>query len=83
MERVQMDVLGRTLRLAAVGVVLGTIASLAVTRLIGSLLFGTSPWDLTTFAGMMVALIAVSALSGYIPARRASRISPMVALRAE
>jgi ABC-type antimicrobial peptide transport system permease subunit len=81
--RVQIDVLGKTLRLAVGGVVLGTIASMAVSRLIGSLLFDTSPWDLTTFAGMIVALVVVSALSGYIPARRASRISPMVALRAD
>jgi predicted permease len=82
MGRVQMDVIGRTLRLAVAGVVLGTVASLAISRLIASLLFDTSPWDLTTFAGMVVALVVVCALSGYIPARRASRISPMVALRA-
>ncbi len=82
MGRVQMDVLARTLRLAVAGVVLGTVASLAVARLIASLLFDTSPWDLTTFAGMVVALVVVSALAGYIPARRASHISPMVALRA-
>ena len=82
MGRVQMDVLARTLRLAVAGLVLGTVASLAVARLIASLLFDTSPWDLTTFAGMVVALVVVSALAGYIPARRASHISPMVALRA-
>ena len=82
MGRVQMDVLARTLRLAVAGVALGTVASLAVARLIASLLFDTSPWDLTTFAGMVVALVVVSALAGYIPARRASHISPMVALRA-
>ena len=83
MGRVQMDVLGRTLRLAVAGVVLGAAASLAISRLISSLLFGTSPWDPTTFAGVMVALMVVSVLSGYIPARRASHISPMAALRTD
>jgi predicted permease len=81
MGRVQRDVLGKTLRLAAAGIVLGSVASLAVARLIGSMLFATSPWDAGTFAGMAVALLAVALISGYIPARRASRIDPLVALR--
>jgi predicted permease len=82
MGRVQRQVLGGTLRLALVGVALGFVASLAAARLIASLLFATSPWDLATYLGMALALIAVAALSGYLPARRASRINPMVALRA-
>ena len=81
-DRVQKDVLWNTLRLALWGVALGTGASLLGARLIASLLFGTSPWDLPTYAGMVVVLFGVAALSGYIPARRASRINPMVALRA-
>src|SRR5579862_93234 len=79
--RVQGEVLARTLRMAVAGVVLGTIASVAVARLIASLLFGTSPWDVVTYAAMAICLLCVAALSGYLPARRASRISPMVALR--
>jgi ABC-type antimicrobial peptide transport system permease subunit len=81
MGRVQRDVIAKTLRLAVAGIVLGTAASLAVARLIASLLFATSPWDAGTFAGMAVALLAVAVVSGYIPARRASRIDPLVALR--
>jgi len=79
--RVQRDVIAKTLRLALAGIVVGTVASLAVARLIATLLFATSPWDAGAFAGMAVALLAVALVSGYIPARRASRISPMVALR--
>jgi predicted permease len=82
MGRVQRQVLVGTLRLALTGILLGAIASLAVARLIASLLFATSPWDLTTYLGMAFALATVAALSGYLPARRASRIDPMVALRA-
>ncbi len=81
--RVQRQVLAGTLRLALVGIVLGAGASIAVARLIASLLFATSPWDVATYAGMAVALLLVAAVSGYIPARRASRINPMVALRAD
>jgi ABC-type antimicrobial peptide transport system permease subunit len=81
--RVQRQVLTGTLRLALAGVVLGAAASLAVAKLIASLLFATSPWDLATYAAMALTLFAVAAFSGYIPARRASRINPMVALRAD
>jgi len=79
---VQRRVLVGTLRLAIIGVLLGAVASIAAARVISSLLFATSPWDAATYIGMAVALIGVSALSGYIPARRASRINPTVALRA-
>jgi predicted permease len=80
---VQRQVLGGTLRLAGMGIVLGSIVSLMAARLIASLLFGTSPWDVTTYVAMVVGLMLVAAVSGYLPARRASRISPLVALRAE
>jgi predicted permease len=79
--RVQADVIGRTLRLAAAGVLIGTAASFAVARLIASLLFATSPSDAVTYIGMALALLLVAVVSGYIPARRAARISPLVALR--
>jgi predicted permease len=79
--RVQRDVLADTLRMALAGIFLGTAASLVVARLIASLLFSTSPWDLRTFLAMVAALLTVALLSGYVPARRASRISPLSALR--
>jgi predicted permease len=78
---VQRQVMVGTLRLALVGIALGGVASLALARLIATLLFDTTPWDLLTYFGMALTLLLVAALSGYIPARRASRISPLVALR--
>jgi putative ABC transport system permease protein len=81
--RVRRDVILNTLRLAALGIVLGTGASVASARLIASLLFATSPWDVATYAGMMALLVAVALLSCYIPARRASSVHPMMALRGQ
>jgi ABC-type antimicrobial peptide transport system permease subunit len=80
-RRVQFDMMAKTLRLVLVGIAFGTIASFAVAKAIASLLFGTRPTDPATFAGMIFLLAAVALLAGYIPARRASRISPMIALR--
>jgi predicted permease len=82
-SNVQMGVLSKTLRMAAVGIVVGAVVSLAVANLIASLLFGTTPTDPTTFVAMAILLGAVAGLAGYLPARRASRINPMVALRNE
>jgi predicted permease len=80
--RVQLDVIWKTLRLALAGIAVGVIASLAVARLIASLLFQTAPTDPLTFAGMVILLGGVALLAGYLPARRASKINPVVALRA-
>jgi predicted permease len=79
--RVQRQVLGATLRVALAGMVLGTVLAFVVAKVIASLLFATSPWDMPTYLGMAVALLLVAAISGYIPARRASGINPMKALR--
>jgi len=81
LARVQFDVLRATLTLALMGIAVGTVASLAMSRLITSLLFGTTPSDPATFAAMILILGFIALLAGYIPARRASRINPMVALR--
>jgi ABC-type antimicrobial peptide transport system permease subunit len=79
--RVQLGVISKTLRLAAVGIGVGAVASMIVANLIASMLFGTAPTDPMTFAVMILLLGGVAALAGYVPARRASRINPMVALR--
>ncbi len=73
----------KTLRLAFLGMCVGTLVSAGVARLIASLLFGTTPTDPFTFAGMVVLLGTVSLVAGYIPARRASRTDPMLALRTD
>jgi predicted permease len=78
---VQLGILGQTLRMASLGIAVGAIASLAFSSLIASLLFGTAPTDPATFAVIFLLLAAVALVAGYIPARRASRINPMVALR--
>jgi putative ABC transport system permease protein len=80
---VQSRIIWQTLTLAAIGMVLGTIASWAAVRGAGTLLFGVTPSDPATFAAMLVVLTLVALAAGYLPARRASRIDPMVALRAE
>jgi predicted permease len=80
-QRVQFGVLARTLRLAVLGIALGTVASYGIGSLIASLLYGTQATDRVTFLCMIVLLGGVALAAGYFPARRASRIHPMVALR--
>jgi len=79
--RIQREVIFTTMRFAIAGIALGTLVSLATARLVSSLLFATSPWDFRVYVGTLCGLVAVALASGYIPARRASRINPMVALR--
>jgi putative ABC transport system permease protein len=76
-------VLGRGLRLAGAGTVIGVLASLMLTRLLGSLLFDVSATDPLTFAAVAGLLLGVASLACYVPARRAMRVDPMVALRYE
>jgi putative ABC transport system permease protein len=76
-------VVSRTMTLAVVGVAVGAGGSFVVARLMGSLLYGVGPTDALTFVSMAVVLLAVAALAGFLPARRASRTDPMVALRSE
>jgi ABC-type antimicrobial peptide transport system permease subunit len=76
-------VLGQGAKLALIGVLAGLGASWALTRWIESLLFGVSPTDRMTFVIIALLLIAVALLACYIPARRAAKVDPMVALRCE
>jgi len=76
-------VLGEGARMAALGVVIGIAASMAITRLMSSLLFGIGATDPLTFASVAILLSLVALLASYIPARRAMRVDPIVALRYE
>ena len=78
----QARIIMQTLALALIGMLVGGAASWALARTLSGLLFGVAPSDPVTFLGMLIVLTAVAALAGYLPARRASRIDPMVALRA-
>jgi len=76
-------VLRETLVLVAVGIALGVIAALEATRLISTLLFGLKPNDPLTIAGAALLMVAAAVFAGYVPAHRASRVDPVVALRYE
>ena len=78
---VRRRVVARTLLLAGAGVVIGAVVSFGAARLIRSLLYGVGPADVVSFAATAMILVAVSALAGFLPALRASRTDPMVALR--
>jgi putative ABC transport system permease protein len=76
-------VLGQGLILTGVGLAIGVAISLAVSRLMGSLLYGISSWDRATFLLVPLLLLAVALLACYVPARRAARVQPMEVLRYE
>src|SRR5579859_4548015 len=76
-------VLRETLALLLAGVALGLPAAIGAGRLISSMLFGLTPADPVTIAAAVAFLLTVAALAGYLPARRASRVDPITALRYE
>ena len=82
-EQVLGLVLRETARPMLFGTVLGIAVSAAISRLLSSMLFGLNPRDAISFAGVSLLLIAVALCAGYLPARRAMRVDPMVALRYE
>jgi ABC-type antimicrobial peptide transport system permease subunit len=81
--QVMRSVLADALALIGAGVAIGCVAAMALVRFISSLLYGVSSTDPAVYAGTAAILIAVGALASYLPARRASRVDPVVALRCE
>jgi putative ABC transport system permease protein len=76
-------VVGRGMRLAALGVVSGVLGALGATRLLSRLLYGVEPTDPLTFVLVAVTLAAVAFVACYLPARRATRVDPLIALRSQ
>jgi hypothetical protein len=82
-DNVQRGVLANTLKLTALGITVGVFASILCSQIMTSLLFRTEPNDPATFLAVTFLLVAVAIFAGYIPALRATRIHPAVALRCE
>src|SRR4029077_11993681 len=82
-NQVRRMVVLQGMQLNFVGLILGIICSLALTRLMKSMLFGVQPWDPVTIIAVVILLSFVTLLAAYLPARRASRVDPIVALRYE
>jgi ABC-type antimicrobial peptide transport system permease subunit len=81
----RQDVLRLVMResmiLVAAGALIGVAIALGAARFVATLMFGLAPTDGATVAGAVIVMAAISALAGFVPARRASRVDPMVALR--
>lgn len=80
-RQIVLDVLGFGVRLAAIGLAIGLAVGLVATRVLSSMLFGIRPTDAITFAAVSCLLLGVALVASYLPARRATRVDPVVALR--
>ena len=76
-------VLRQGMNLAGLGIVIGLLGAIAASRALITLLFGVSPLDPLTYAGVIAVLAAVAAIACWIPARRAAQVDPAITLRAE
>jgi putative ABC transport system permease protein len=83
LSRITGSVVAGGLALVAIGAAIGVAGSLLLLRSLGTLLFGVTPYDVPTYAIVVVLLGAIAALASYLPARRAARIEPLMALRQE
>jgi putative ABC transport system permease protein len=81
--RLTRSYVGGGLRLVAIGGAIGVAGSLVLLRSLSTLLFGVTPYDMSTYAAVLLLLCTVAALASYLPARRAARIEPLRALRQE
>ena len=82
-SNIVLMVLRQGMELTGVGVVFGIAAAMLLTRVMASLLFGVGTTDVTTFAAVPLLLVGIALLASYVPARRAIRVDPVVALRDE
>lgn len=82
-RQVRSMVVAQGARVVGAGIVIGVLAALALTRLLGGLLYGVEPIDVSTFAAMAVIMAVVGLLASYLPARRASNMDPMTCLHRE
>ena len=80
---VRQLMLGQGLKLAALGLVLGLLASLGAARLMGSVLYNVSPYDPLSLAAVSLVLVAIGLIASWLPSHRATRVNPVEALRAE
>jgi putative ABC transport system permease protein len=76
-------IVGQAVSLAAIGVTIGLVGALALTRVIRALLFNTDPLDVLTFSASAAVLLLIALLSSYLPARRALQVDPTIAMRAD
>jgi ABC-type antimicrobial peptide transport system permease subunit len=76
-------VVGQAMTLVGISVLIGLAGAFAATRLLASLLFGVGAWDTMTFSGIVILISVVAFLAAWLPARRAARVDPVVALRSE
>jgi predicted permease len=81
--RLKGSVMGNAAAITGIGLVVGAIGAVGLTRFLGGLLYETPPLDVTTFLGMSALLFAVGLVASYLPARRAASVSPMEAMRGE